>query len=250
MLMTDALVSMTASLMSMAAALVSMTAALVSTEAALVSMTAAPVSMTAALVSMTAALMLMTDALMLMTDALMLMTDALMLMTAALVSMTAAPVSTTGVVMRKRGALPGFTLHRAAELAEKLGVGQARVSQWETDKAEPPPELVAKLEKLIGPEAQSPAAQPSGSTRRAGSLLSQRFPAVRRKGLEPLQELPHWNLNPQETAKTAVFRGDRAPLTPPSTTVQTPLAPSWPQPEGPPTRCNGSSLEPMARPRR
>ncbi len=44
-----------------------------------------------------------------------------------------------------------------AELAEKLGVGQARVSQWETGKAEPSMEQTAKLKKLLGSEARSPA---------------------------------------------------------------------------------------------
>lgn len=36
-------------------------------------------------------------------------------------------------------------------------------------------------------------------------VAAQRYPAVRRKGLEPLQELPHWNLNPA-----------RLPIPPPS----------------------------------
>jgi type I restriction enzyme M protein len=46
-----------------------------------------------------------------------------------------------------------------AAVAEHLGVSQARVSQWETGKAEPPEEIVAKLQKLLGHNVRPSAAK-------------------------------------------------------------------------------------------
>ena len=43
-----------------------------------------------------------------------------------------------------------------AEVAEHAGVSQARVSQWETGKAEPPTELISKLEQLLGSSSPAP----------------------------------------------------------------------------------------------
>ncbi|HVY46694.1 MAG TPA: N-6 DNA methylase [Minicystis sp.] len=50
-----------------------------------------------------------------------------------------------------------------ADLAEKLGTSQARVSQWETGKAEPPSDVVAKLEALLGRDANRRAAGSNGA---------------------------------------------------------------------------------------
>jgi transcriptional regulator with XRE-family HTH domain len=56
-----------------------------------------------------------------------------------------------------------------AVLASKLGVTQAQVSQWENGKAEPKPEHMAKLEKLLG--------KPSGSTTKAAPTKAARSQA-------------------------------------------------------------------------
>src|SRR5262249_41919355 len=53
------------------------------------------------------------------------------------------------------------------------------------------------------PWAQSP--NPRAPLDVPDGCFAQRFRLVRRKGLEPLQELPHWNLNPA-----------RLPIPPPS----------------------------------
>ncbi|WP_433935304.1 N-6 DNA methylase [Sorangium cellulosum] len=72
-----------------------------------------------------------------------------------------------------------------AEVAAHLGVSQARVSQWETGKAEPPPEIVAKLEKRLGRDARSPAARkaaPAQAVLFAGSEPPPSPKAAARKG--------------------------------------------------------------------
>jgi hypothetical protein len=93
---------------------------------------------------------------------------------------------------------PGVRRRRQRRRAARRGVGFAYVVGVVGEGEKEPGE--AGMDPTV-----APTADPSASTSPPRSSRSPCFPAVRRAGLEPAQELPHWNLNPA-----------RLPIPPPS----------------------------------